>query len=275
MVGKWVVTLGGVACLVITGCGRGVVKMQPTTKQTPLGPVTYLRSTNPDEAFEKVIDKNDLMVVNASGSNLPQRYRHLIDAFGKISMGCTATHLGGGLAITAGHCFEATPERTSSHSCQSISVNWGYRAGKAAALESHCTKILAMQTNEDLDYAIFKVFPIPTAKVDVSLEKREIVGSKITIFGHPMSRPLEWSQYCVIEPASKGEWGRSQFSHQCDTEPGNSGSSVLDDATLKIIGIHDGGVVPWNYGTFITDTPLKEFLNVSKAFDESEDLLQE
>ena len=61
-------------------------------------------------------------------------------------------------------------------------------------------------------------------------------------------------------PGATGGWGIGMFSHQCDTDPGSSGATVLDDTSLKVIGIHDGGIAPWNYATYLADTPLGEVL---------------
>jgi hypothetical protein len=144
-------------------------------------------------------------------------------------------------------------------------VEWGVRKDKAAFLTSNCVKILAYETNDDRDYAIYMVDKAPDVSIDVDLSARIALEATITIFGHPQLRPLEWSKVCVVKP-NKGnpdqsqDWGIHQFAHQCDTEPGNSGSTVIDDTTLRVVGIHDGGLAPWNYATHITDTPLREFI---------------
>src|SRR5690606_38023437 len=97
---------------------------------------------------------------------------------------------------------------------------------------------------------------------------RPPVDTTITIFGHPQGRPLEWSQTCLLKPASAGGWGVDHFSHQCDTEPGSSGSSVLDDEPSKVIGIHDGGTTRWNYATYLANTPIAEFVEPAEEAEE-------
>ncbi|MEN9810842.1 MAG: hypothetical protein RLZZ488_2409 [Pseudomonadota bacterium] len=239
----------------LLACAGGEGRLRVNKTQGRNGPLTFLAS----DSTEKIIGKNDLIPVLNDGGNIPQKYARLLDAFGKISMGCTATHIGDGLVLTAGHCFEA-PARRSSKSCEGVSVNWGYRRDKSAYLVSQCVKVLAAEHNDNRDYAIFQVDKIPSEKVEFELQLRPKLGTALTIFGHPQGRPLEWSQNCILETSSRGGWGIDQFSHQCDTEPGNSGSTVLDDSSLKIIGIHDGGRTPWNYATYLVDTPLGEFL---------------
>lgn len=208
------------------------------------------------ESAQKIIGVNDLLPVTNDGANLPAELRPLIDAFGMLDMGCSATHIGNGLVLTAGHCFNASATPATNVSCAGRSVRWGFRKDKSAYMTSQCQVIVAQQLNDDTDYAILRVSPIPPVAVEVDLSARPANETRATIFGHPQMRPLEWSQYCTVQPGSKGNWGASQFSHQCDTEPGNSGSSVIDAATLKVIGIHDGGLVPWNYATYVFDTPL-------------------
>ena len=208
----------------------------------------------------KVIGTNDFVVVKENGANLPEKYRGLPNAFGIISMGCTATHIGDGVVLTAGHCFNAPSTRKNNFACASTTVRWGVRTDSPAYLTSKCTTVYAAQQSRDIDYAIFQVDVAPPVKVDVDLSGRPAYESSITIFSHPHLRPLEWSQLCVVKPSTNGGWGVNQFSHQCDTDPGSSGATILDDASLKVVGIHDGGIAPWNYGTFLTDTPLAEVL---------------
>jgi V8-like Glu-specific endopeptidase len=244
----------------VTACGTGTSDRAVRKLQGPNGTITYVSSYNSPDVIEKIIGSNELTPVLKDGANIPEKYRPLIDAFGKISMGCSATHIGNGLVITAGHCFEAPEKRINNKPCDNVTVDWGYRKDKAPYLKSKCTMVLAAELNDSRDYAIFKVDVAPTAKVEIDLTAKPKFGSTVTIFGHPQLRPLEWSQTCTVENASNGGWGVDEFSHQCDTEPGNSGSTIIDDTTLKIIGIHDGGRAPWNYGTYILNTPILEFV---------------
>lgn len=211
----------------------------------------------------KIIGDNDLVPVAQDGSNIPERYRGLIDAFGEISMGCTATHLGDGLVLTAGHCFDAPATRTEHLDCAGITVDWGVRAGAAGYLTSRCEDVLVAELNGDRDYAIFRVSPAPTAKVEVAATSQPALGSSLTIFSHPQLRPLEWSQTCTLQGADNAGRGVDEFSHQCDTEPGSSGAAILSDVTLAVVGIHDGGRAPWNYGTYLSQTPLSELLGAT------------
>jgi hypothetical protein len=216
---------------------------------------------------EKIIGENDLVSVRKDGANLPEKYRTLVDAFGVISMGCTATHIGDGLMLTAGHCFRAGAQRRDNVPCPGVTIKWGVRVDKPSYLTSTCDIVLAMEQNSDRDYAIVKVSPAPKAKIGVDFAARPALDSQLTIFSHPRRRPLEWSKTCVVKSGATGGWGIDMFSHQCDTEPGSSGATVLADGSLKVIGIHDGGLVPWNYATYLTNTPLREFVAPPETTD--------
>lgn len=241
---------------ILPACGQQSVMLKLTDSEITSGPLTFVTA----DSTGKIIGESDLIPVLNDGENIPERYSRLIDAFGIMSMGCTATHIGDGFALTAGHCFLATaqPQR-SSMSCEGVSVSWGFRKDKAPYLISRCVKVFAAEWNDNRDYAIFEVDKAPSQKIGFDLQTRPKEGTVLTIFGHPQQRPLEWSRTCVLEKAARGGWGSDQFSHQCDTEQGNSGSAVLDDTALKIVAIHDGGRVPWNYATYLIDTPLAEF----------------
>jgi hypothetical protein len=239
-------------------CGSPSTRGEVKSGQNAEGQkVTYLSKGTGSNSVEKIIGTNDLVVVTKNGVSLPETLKPLVNAFGKIEMGCTATHIGNGLVLTAGHCFDAGESVQKDKTCD-YTVDWGYRADSKPFLTSKCVKILAMVWNDNQDWAIFQVDKAPNAKVEIERSStKPQVGSTITIFGHPQGRPLEWSQFCTVQPASNGNFGEFIFSHQCDTEPGNSGSTVLN-AQGKVVGIHDGGVVPWNYATFLQDTEIPE-----------------
>jgi V8-like Glu-specific endopeptidase len=247
------------ACLAMFAVGCGAAPGNETSEgderdQEPVGELSQ----------GKIIGANDLVSVVQNGANIPEQYRPLIDAFGAMSMGCTGTHIGDGIVLSAGHCFRAGSQRQNNVACGNVSIRWGFRRDKAPYLTSRCTTILAQQQNNARDYAIFRVSPVPPVSVGVAfVTSRAPTNTPLTIFGHPQGRALEWSKTCTLQPASAGGFGAGHFSHQCDTEPGSSGSSILDDSTLRVVGIHDGGNTRWNYATHLSDTPLAEFIDVT------------
>lgn len=248
----------------LTACGtQSNLSLETAVVQGENGPVTFLRQPG-NLTPDKIIGENDLVKVNANGSNIPEKYSSLLNAFGRMSMGCSATHIGNGIVLSAGHCFDAEMYREDNVPCANVTVAWGVRSGQPAYLTSKCVKILSQQRDEQVDYAIFQVSPAPKARVELELRGKPVVGASLTIFGHPQGRPLEWSQTCSFQRTPQSvPFNEADFVHQCDTEPGNSGSTILDDRTLRVIGIHDGGISPWNYGTLLLNTPIKEYMRLT------------
>jgi hypothetical protein len=123
--------------------------------------------------------------------------------------------------------------------------------------------VLAGEYSYDRDYAIFRVEPPPTASVAIDAATRATEGTPITIFGHPNGAPLRWSGTCTVhERMPNGSTdGASMFFYDCDTEAGNSGSTVLSANNGKVIGIHNSGLPGvTNIGTYLADTPIRDVL---------------
>lgn len=215
----------------------------------------------------KIIGENDLVAVDATASNIPAHLAPLVDAFGIMNMGCTATHIGNGIVLTAGHCFWAPRLLTKDISCDEVTIDWGVREGKEAYLQSKCEMVLFAQTNKLIgsDFAILKVSPVPPVAIPVELERKSVVGDIITIFSHPEELPLQWSKTCGVEESTDLIFAKEALQHKCDTNPGSSGATILDATTGKVVGIHGGGRLTsetegMNYGTFMTNTEITESL---------------
>ncbi len=226
--------------------------------------------------IEKIIGENDLVPVDATASNIPLKYQPLVDAFGKISMGCTATHIGNGYVLTAGHCFWAGEVPAKDQACAGVEIEWGLRAGNSPYMTSKCEKIVIAQWGGQNDYAVMKVSPIPPVAIAPDMDRRAATGDTVTIFSHPDGRPLQWSRLCGIEYQIHPDLPQGSIQHQCDTNPGSSGATIINALTMKVIGIHDGGIAGeagadpsnpsspvttgMNYGTYIQNSPLGETL---------------
>src|SRR3954469_10853485 len=77
-----------------------------------------------------IIGNNDLVAVSRDGSNVPAKYRPLLDGVGRLHIPrglCTATYVGSNIAISAGHCFEGGETRQDHTPCPGTFVEWGYR----------------------------------------------------------------------------------------------------------------------------------------------------
>jgi V8-like Glu-specific endopeptidase len=239
-------------------------------------------SVQASNEIEKIIGDNDLVTVAPEASNIPLKYRSLVDAFGHMSMGCTATHIGNGYVLTAGHCFWAGPTPLADQSCSDISIEWGMRDGVKPYLNSKCERIILSQRSGSEDFAIIKVSPVPPVAIAPEMHRRAVIGDTVTIFSHPEDLPLRWSRLCGVERLEHPGIPEGTLQHKCDTNPGSSGATIINALTLKVIGIHDGGIggvyvegdadqtsptaTGMNYGTFIIDSPLHEAL-VSLGFN--------
>ena len=218
------------------------------------------------DSTEKIIGNNDLVAVDKDNQNIPFKYRHLVNALGKMIIGCTATHIGQGYVLTAGHCLIDTEQGSiKNQNCSTdFDVEWGYRHDAKPFMYSKCQKVIIAERNADVDYALIKVYPIPPVELEVEINDFPKLGTMTTLFSHPEEGPLHWSKRCSIQKISSEFVSKEMFQHVCDTNPGSSGATLIDVNTMKIVGIHNGGYAPngvgYNYGTYIMNTPLAEIL---------------
>jgi V8-like Glu-specific endopeptidase len=247
--------------------------------------------------IEKIIGQNDLVIVDSEVLNIPPRYKNIVNAFGNVRYeekngkgqlidtfyGCTGTHMGQGYVITAGHCVGASDTVTSKSDCSFISgsseitateIHFGYRDQRVKYTTSKCIEVIAAMKNDDLgfDFAILKVSPAPTEVILPDTSRRSIFGDSVTVFSHPQGEVLQWSRACGVERVLNPLIPDSFIQHQCDTRPGSSGAAIIDMISMKIVGIHDGGIndfdeatgVPlstgMNYATYIMNSPLYDEL---------------
>lgn len=261
----------------LSACGgsRGTPVVEPLA---PGAPDLGTASSTPGIEYHpsKIIGINPMIPMRADGANTDASLRPTLDAFGLVAMGnsgsCSGTHLGNGYVLSAGHCFldGADSNTIVNQTCPTVKVYWGYRGSPSTGspkpvvtMTSQCTQLIHAQLDMDLDFAIFKVDQAPKASVGIALESaRTPAKTKITIFGYPMGRPLEWSQYCAVNKSSvvgRPFNSAARVAYQCDTQPGNSGSSVIAFNTAgvpKVVAVHDAAApdpIQYNIGTYMYD----------------------
>lgn len=224
------------------------------------------------EETDKVIGRNNLVAVNAEGTNVPIKYRRLLGGFASLelteiysngetnsSIECTVTHIGNGYVLTAGHCFLSNNTSIENGDCEFYkkdplvgqmhmkvgAIRWGHREGKEPDLVSKCESIVYALKNDQsgADFAILKVSPEPETVVKMDLKNRSELGDSITLFSHFQGLPLYWSRICKVESAEYKGIANEFIRHKCDTEVGSSGASMIDIESLSIVGIHDGGIL--------------------------------
>ena len=174
------------------------------------------------------------------------------NSIGHIALGCTATHIGDGLVITAGHCItDLTCED------EKYDITWNFRSNNFdGQLVSKCAKIVVSENHFNGDYALLRYETYPEQSLKIDLDQQLQYGDKLTIFSHPNHRALSWSKWCEYEGLLEDQTYR--MSYTCDTESGSSGAAVLNE-NFDIVGIHNLGI--WsrkiNGGTFIGE--IKDF----------------
>ena len=221
----------------------------------------------PTASTEQVFGTDDRIAVAPTGANVEARFRGLLDAFGDIGpMGCTATHLGKGLVVTAGHCFKAGPLKQTDVACGDVTVGWGNRSARGPRLVSKCLKILAMIVDDiqGLDYAFLQVDAYPSVSIALETKVPAHVDDPVTLFSHPFNGILLWSPPCLLQPTTSNVILEAYLFHRCDTVGGSSGAALLSAKTGRIVGVHDGAfgsdASGANFATRIERTPALALL---------------
>lgn len=223
------------------------------------------------QAHFRIIGENDLITVQNDLSNVPSQFQKIVPAIGKFSPGCTVTHIGQGIVLTAGHCFWQTFFDTQlklNQPCTGETVTW-----QITNQESKCLEIIAMQRHPELalDFAIVKISNPPKAVAEIDWVQKVLPGKVLTMFSYPEELPLSWSQYCPLKPLTSADVNLKYMHYVCDTEVGSSGAVVLDAKNGKVVGLHvsgDGEINPdgtktvavENFGIHIRQTPIKALL---------------
>lgn len=207
-------------------------------------PSTYKFNKNFTFA-ESICGTNQLVdVVNYDGSRgQPVEFvaRHE-QAVGALAYGtpdsskkyCTGTLISENLFLTAGHCIDSTI-------LEEFAVfNYQKLAGQVETTAQEHVKILEVveQALGGLDFAILKLEGTPGAKYGFTpVSANEVVlGHLLTIIQHPSGRPK------MVDVGNRsGSRGDVYMTYgNLDTEPGSSGSGVLDDVG-QVVGVHTNG----------------------------------
>lgn len=177
---------------------------------------------------KKIFGEAEFVAVSSDGSNIPEKYRNLIHATGYLDSGCTVSHIGNGLVLTAAHCLTADEifHDNPDHCLKGRSIQFGIFKDGIKGPKATCIKRLYAEVNITRDVALLHADKFPKEKIEVELDKVPSPNSQITLFGHPDGRPLEWSKYCsLIEVKYCGS--KDTFGFMCDSLPGSSGSLLL------------------------------------------------
>jgi len=120
--------------------------------------------------------------------------------------------------------------------------------------ESYDITIIEINKNYGLDFNTF-------LEIDDSIYKENFQeyfkNRSIYLIHHPKSKDEAEFAVGIIKSINLDN---NVINHTCKSEPGSSGSPILDLKTNKIIGIHKGSASnhKWNVGTFIKE-PIEKF----------------
>ncbi|MEQ8277859.1 MAG: trypsin-like peptidase domain-containing protein [Deltaproteobacteria bacterium] len=179
------------------------------------------------------------------------------EAFARFGV-CTATHVGRGLFLTAGHCISEEP---------------GFRGFRSAPCPSPLTlfdgrklgcRIVTFAFDEHRDHALVQVddasavAELPAFPVDYTFDWSRVREREVRLYG--LSKGiLRVNDSCT----ARYDRRRRRILHDCDTEGGDSGAALIDRRTQHIIAVHGGALPNVNYGWPIAHVPWAETLCVA------------
>lgn len=203
--------------------------------------------------------KNDMIAMSGAS----QKFQELGTPIGIYSvdtgMGigkCTGTLISKDLFLTAQHC---TGE------CSSIQVTFGYLTDDRQ--ESFKCKEIVEQGDEayENDYMVVRLQGNPGVQWGwFDLSGRKLAkGHKLLMIHHPEGSPMKISKDCpVFEQTSE------YINHRCDTNPGSSGSAILDPdfdnpENTRIVGVHTLGGCNDTATSFNSGPSMEHLLTIS------------
>lgn len=218
-------------------------------------PIAVIYGCQPQAKSESetssIINENSMVEIDRDTPLPNEALKKDFPAIGRMSGGCTAFHLGQGIVATAGHCLETLTPNPLETSCHTLDIVWGVLAGESNAGRSRCMQVLAYKYDQQADYALLQVDPVPATAVALQPDPRATnLVAQTMVVGYPKGKALSLSGNCDTIVAS--DQSPQIFRHRCDTLPGNSGSPVMNAATSEVLGVHNGDADNGeNYGSFL------------------------
>lgn len=213
-----------------------------------------------------VNDQDQVESRTVCASNDMEEMKKLDDAMNKMGMpignlrggrlSCTGTLVDKDLFLTARHCKV---------SCSSMTVSFGYLGRDQQKFP--CKEIVeAGESPTNQDYMLVRLEGNPGVQwgwYDMSDRDVEI-GTKLLMIHHPGGTPMKVSRKnCSFKTEKNG-----LFYHDCDTNPGSSGSAILvpnyDNPELsRIVAVHTLGGCNSSSTKYNSGPSMKQIVKLS------------
>lgn len=176
---------------------------------------------------------------------------------------CTGFLIGDNKLITNEHCINDVD------TCNSASITFGYEYAEEIlnfGETFQCKEITKI--SYELDYSVIELYGKPGEKWGyihlASRDPQTTPVEQLILIQHPLGKPKQISKIgCIpVELPSIGRLAESDFSHECDTEGGASGSPILS-LDGQVLGLHHfgfGEAAYWDKNRGIRSTLIKTHL---------------
>jgi V8-like Glu-specific endopeptidase len=199
--------------------------------------------------------KNKASTTNEYQRKLGDSTGLFMTSFGKNSWCCSGAMVGKNLFLTNWHCGgpkhftnDQIWEKPSICSNALIDFSWD---NDEISHDYQCVEVL--DKNRQRDYVLLKIAPMNLAgQVNpATIDMGASSPSNLMVIQHPGCRPKQIVKSCnILNPKYTSPMGNTpvDFTHNCDTATGSSGSPVFDDKG-KMVGLHHLGFFKNSDGT--------------------------
>lgn len=170
---------------------------------------------------------------------------------------CTAFLIGPDLAVSAGHCYDA-----SIYYCAHRPLVFGFQVNASGQATTtvpskdvyHCASVVAQVVTRDsltglgdVDFTIFKLDRPVTGRTPLAIRRTGMVAdtSELAVIGSPLGLPMKYAGNAfprINLPEN------TKFAVNLDASAGDSGAPVINVATGQVEGIVSSGPgVEWTY----------------------------
>jgi len=177
-----------------------------------------------------------------------------------ITVGCTGWIVSNGLHVTAGHCIDPTASVLQFNVPSSLSDGTIQHPPARDQYSINQQSITYQNGGVGNDWAVFSVFDNsetglqPIAAYGVSFDlAQDLTPNSLRVTGYGVDGPAPnfgWpppsprnsdSQTQQTHLGSNANSSGTTMRHTADTQPGNSGSPIIDESTGRALGVHTHG----------------------------------